>query len=105
MKSESYNPFDIYYLYHSTNRGIGFGNPSLYGSEMVDAAIEKALLSGDYADWKKAEELALEDVPIVWLVTVPQVYFVKKELHIGDTIAPSSYPLSVLNGAQNWRLE
>ena len=105
MKSESYNPFDIYYLYHSTNRGIGFGNPSLYGSEMVDAAIEKALLSGDYADWKKAEELALEDVPIVWLVTVPQVYFVKKELHLGNTIAPSSYPLSVLNGAQNWRLE
>lgn len=105
VKTASYNPYDIFYLYHSTNRGIEYGNPSLYESVLVDDAIEKAFLSGDFADWKKAEELALEDVPIVWLVNVPQVYFVKEGLLLGDDIAPFAYPLSILKGAENWRME
>ena len=104
MKAESYNPFDSYYLYHSNMRGIGLGNPSLYASGRVDDAIDRAFLSGDFADWKKAEELALEDVPIVWLVNVPHVYFVKEGLQLGTYIAPSADPLSVLRGAENWRL-
>ena len=105
LKSEAYNPFDIYYLYHSNNRGIGYGNPSLYASERVDAAIETAFWSGDFADWKKAEELALEDVPVVWLVNIPQVYYVKEGLRLGKNHAPSASPLSILNGAEDWRLE
>ena len=105
IKSDSYNPFDIYYLYHSNNRGVGYGNPSLYASETVDNTIEHAFLSGDFAEWKKAEEIALEDVPIVWLANVSHVYFVKEGLRLGNDMAPSAYPLSVLNGAENWRME
>ncbi|WP_455661638.1 ABC transporter substrate-binding protein [Pradoshia sp.] len=105
IRSESHNPFEAYNLYHSNNRGLGLKNPGLYASAEVDAAIETAFSSGDFADWKKAEELALEDVPIVWLVNIPQVYFVKDGLSLGKNQASSAYPLSILNGAEDWRYE
>lgn len=105
MKVGSPNPFEVYNLYHSENRENRLKNPSLYSSDEVDEAIETAFSSGDFADWKKAEELALEDVPVVWLVNIPQVYFVKEGLRLGGNHAPSQFPLSILNGVEDWRLE
>ncbi|MBQ7233564.1 MAG: ABC transporter substrate-binding protein [Bacillales bacterium] len=97
------NPMELYYLYHSKNIGFDWYNTNAYKNEAVDQALDKALISGDMADWKKAQEPLIEDLPWAWLVNVDHLYFVNEKLSLGNQpIHPHSHALDVLCNLEEW---
>ena len=55
------------------------------------------------ADWKKAQEPLIEDLPWAWLVNVDHLYFVNEKLSLGNQpIHPHSHALDVLCNLEEW---
>lgn len=100
------NPIEANYLYHSSNIGIDWYNANSYSSDKVDAVIEDAMVTGDYKEWQKVQELVAADAPWAWLVNVDHLYFVRKGLNVGkQPIHPHDHALVVLNNIQDWKWE
>lgn len=97
------NPMEVYYLYHSKNIGFDWYNTNSYQNTAVDKALDAALVSGDMADWKKAQEPLTKDLPWAWLVNVNHLYFVNAHLSLGaQPIHPHSHALDVLCNLEEW---
>lgn len=97
------NPMELYYLYHSSNIGFDYYNTNSYKNAEVDQSLEKALISGDMKDWKKAQNPIIQDLPWAWLVNVDHLYFVKEGLSLGQQpIHPHSHALDIMSNLEEW---
>ncbi|MFS0780969.1 ABC transporter substrate-binding protein [Bacillus sp. 1P06AnD] len=97
------NPMELYYLYHSSNIGFDYYNTNSYSNKQVDQMLDRALVSGDMEDWKKAQEPLIKDLPWAWLVNVDHLYFVKDGLSLGDQpIHPHSHALDIMSNLKDW---
>ena len=94
---------EVYYLYHSSNIGFDYYNTNSYKNAEVDQSLEKALISGDMKDWKKAQDPIIQDLPWAWLVNVDHLYFVKEGLSLGQQpIHPHSHALDIMSNLEEW---
>lgn len=112
----SHDPLELYNLYSSATKGIGWYNPGYYGNPVVDAYLEQALSATSVEEslefWKKAQwdgETGLSargDAPWAWLVNLSHTYFVREGLSIGSQpIQPHGHGWPVTDNIVDWRRE
>jgi len=90
----SHDPLEIYNLYNSETRGIGYYNVNYYSNKTVDEYLNKALRATDeeeaYSYWKKAQWdgktgfSSKGDAAWAWLVNLDHLYFINENLEIGE---------------------
>ena len=109
----SYTPLEMYHLYSSDTKGIGYYNANYYGNPIVDEYMEKALNSISqeeaYEYWKLAQWdgetgfSALGDAPWAWLVNLNHYYLVNENLEIGpQKIQPHGHGWPVTDFIEQW---
>ncbi len=109
----SQHPIETYYLYHSSNKGRDFYNPEYYESKAVDLHLEMALAQKDFpsfinfyqkVQWDSQTGVSTKgDIPFIWLVNVDHLYFVNKNLDIGEQkIHPHGHSWPVLANLDKW---
>lgn len=109
----SYNSLEIYNLYHSDNRGIGWVNTGFYSNETVDDYIDQAIKATTQEEanrfWKKAHWdgntgfSSLGDVTWSWLLNVDHIYLVKDGLDIGQQkLQPHAHGFPILDNITEW---
>lgn len=110
----SYSPLEMYNLYSSNTKGIGFYNANYYGNSVVDQYMEQALNSPSqeeaYELWKKAQWdgktgfSALGDAPWAWLVNLSHYYLVNERLDIGEQkVQPHGHGWPITDFIEEWR--
>ena len=110
----SHDPLELYNLYSSTTKGIGWYNTGYYGNPTVDAYMEQALAATSdeeaMAFWQKAQwdgETGLSargDAPWAWLVNLNHTYFVRDGLDIGkQRVHPHGHGWPVTDNILEWR--
>ncbi|MFC7751314.1 ABC transporter substrate-binding protein [Paenibacillus thermoaerophilus] len=110
----SHDPLEMYSLYSSKYRGVGYYNPGYYSNPVVDEWMDKALKARteqealDY--WKKAQwdgktgVAAQGDAPWAWLVNIDHVYLVRDDLDIGQQrIHPHGHGWPVTDNIEQWK--
>ncbi|WP_373892944.1 ABC transporter substrate-binding protein [Virgibacillus natechei] len=113
MGWRSYNPLEMYNLYSSETRGIGYYNVNYYSNPVVDEYMNKALKSTSQEEannyWKKAQWngetgfSAKADAPWAWLVNLDHLYFVHEDLVIGEQkIQPHGHGWPITDFIQQW---
>lgn len=109
----SYNPLEMYNLYSSETRGVGYYNVNYYSNPVVDEYMNKALKSTSQEEannyWKKAQWngetgfSAKGDAPWIWLVNLDHLYFVHEDLVIGEQkIQPHGHGWPITDFIQQW---
>ncbi|WP_068676206.1 ABC transporter substrate-binding protein [Oceanobacillus sp. Castelsardo] len=109
----SHDPLEIYNIYSSKTRGIGFYNTNYYSNEVVDQYMEQALhaTSTEEANeyWKKAQWDGEEgfstigDAPWAWLVNLEHLYLIDENLEIGEQkIQPHGHGWPITDFIEDW---
>lgn len=109
----NHSPIEIYHLYSSNTRGIGYYNANYYGNSTVDEYMNHALraTTQDEANewWKKAQWdgetgfSAKGDAPWVWLVNLDHLYFVNEDLEIGEQkVQPHGHGWPITDFILDW---
>lgn len=109
----SYTPLEMYNLYSSNTKGIGYYNVNHYSNPVVDGYMDKALKSltqkEAYEYWKKAQWdgetgfSAIGDAPWAWLVNLKHFYFVNENLEIGEQkIQPHGHGWPITDSIHQW---
>lgn len=110
----SQDPLEMYHLYSSEARGLGWYNANFYSNETVDRYMEQALRATDEEEaneyWKKAQWdgktgfSAKGDAPWAWLVNLKHVYLVRDGLDIGEQkIQPHKHGWPITDFVEQWR--
>ncbi|HLR63755.1 MAG TPA: ABC transporter substrate-binding protein [Lentibacillus sp.] len=110
----SYNPLEMYNLYSSETRGIGYYNVNYYSNPVVDKYMNQALRATSQEEansyWQKAQWdgetgfSAKGDAPWAWLVNLGHLYFINEDLEIGDQkIQPHGHGWPITDSIQQWR--
>ncbi|RLL42092.1 ABC transporter substrate-binding protein [Oceanobacillus piezotolerans] len=109
----SHNPIELYNVYSSETRGIGYYNSNYYSNEIVDEYMSQALAAKSQEEansyWKKAQWdestgfSARGDAPWAWLVNLKHLYFVNENLEIGaQKVQPHGHGWPITDFIQNW---
>lgn len=109
----SHDPLEIYNLFSSKTRGIGYYNANYYSNETVDEYLDQAMHAISekeaYEYWKKAQWdgetgfSAKGDAPWVWLVNRDHLYFIHEDLEIGEQkIQPHGHGWPVTDFIEQW---
>lgn len=109
----SQDPMEMYHVYSSKFRGVGYYNPNYYSNANVDQWMELALRAGSEEEaavfWQRAQwdgESGLSergDAPWAWLVNIDHLYLVKEQLHIGaQRIHPHGHGWPVTDNITEW---
>lgn len=110
----SLDPLEMYNVYSSSYAGAGYYNPGYYSNETVDYYLDAALESVDieqaYELWKKAQWdgvtglSANGDAPWAWLVNIDHLYFISKQLDIGEQpIHPHGHGWPITSNIEQWK--
>jgi peptide/nickel transport system substrate-binding protein len=110
----SHDPLEMYNLYSSTTKGIGYYNTGYYGNPVVDEYLEKAMAANTEEEaleyWKLAQWdgetglSALGDAPWAWLVNLKHTYFIRDGLNIGkQQVHPHGHGWPVTANISDWR--
>lgn len=104
----SNSPIEVYNLLYST----GWGNFSLYASDVIDEHLKKAISTKDLEESNRefqAAQVGPEGAGIdgaaswVWLANVDHLYFVRDGLHIADQKPhPHGHGWAVVNNVDQW---
>ncbi|CQR47403.1 Oligopeptide-binding protein AppA precursor [Paraliobacillus sp. PM-2] len=109
----SHSPLEMYHLYSSSTKGIGYYNANYYSNANVDNYMNKALRTTSQGEamkwWKKAQWdgetgfSAKGDAPWIWLVNVDHLYFVNEKLDIGkQKIQPHGHGWPITDFISDW---
>lgn len=110
----SYDPLEMYNLYNSETKGIGYYNSNFYGNSVVDDYMKLALEATATEDanlyWQKAQWdgstgfSANGDAPWAWLVNLQHLYFVRVDLEVGrQKIQPHGHGWPLTDSVTKWR--
>lgn len=110
----SHDPLEMYNLYSSETRGIGYYNANFYSNPAVDEYMQQAMTATTPEEankyWQKAQWdgntglSARGDAPWVWLVNVRHLYFVRENLDMGEQkIQPHGHGWPVTDFITDWR--
>ncbi|RKQ33157.1 ABC transporter substrate-binding protein [Oceanobacillus halophilus] len=110
----SHDPLELYNLYSSKTRGIGYYNSNYYSNPTVDEYMNKALHASSEEEainyWKKAQWDGEEgfsakgDAPWAWLVNLEHVYFINDNLEIGEQkIQPHGHGWPITDFIEKWQ--
>jgi peptide/nickel transport system substrate-binding protein len=110
----SHNPLEMYNLYSSKTRGVGWFNTGFYSNAVVDEHLERALATPNekeaLAYWRKAQWdgqtglSARGDAPWAWLVNLNHLYLVRENLDIGrQKIQPHGHGWPITANIAEWR--
>ncbi|MFC4025387.1 ABC transporter substrate-binding protein [Oceanobacillus longus] len=110
----SHDPLEIYNLYSSETRGIGYYNANYYSNPVVDEYLNQAMHATSEEEahkyWKKAQWdgetgfSAQGDAPWAWLVNLNHLYFVNENLEIGEQkIQPHGHGWPITDFIEQWR--
>ncbi|OKL51973.1 hypothetical protein BSZ39_12670 [Bowdeniella nasicola] len=111
-----HHPGQIYTFYSSKAWNVGYNNIAQYGNPKVDEYLEKALhsRSQDEANewWKKAQWdgstgfATSADAPLIWLVSLDHVYYVKNDLDLGtQPLQSHGHEWQLFGNIATWRLK
>lgn len=109
----SKDPINIFYIFDSSNSGMGYYNSGYYQNTKVDDYIDSALKAGSqdeaYEYWKKAQwdgETGFStkgDAPWLWLTRIDHVYRIKQGLNVGNQgIQNPSMGWALLHNVTEW---
>lgn len=109
----SHDPLEIYNLYSSETRGIGYYNANYYENPIVDDYLNKAMRATSEEEaneyWKKAQWdgetgfSSLGDAPWTWLVNLNHLYFVNENLEIGEQkVQPHGHGWPITDFIEQW---
>ncbi|KKE79493.1 ABC transporter substrate-binding protein [Oceanobacillus caeni] len=109
----SHDPLEMYNLYSSKTRGIGYYNTNYYSNEVVDQYMEQALRATSTEEaneyWKKAQWDGKEgfsakgDAPWAWLVNLQHLYLIDENLEIGEQkIQPHGHGWPITDFIEDW---
>ncbi|WP_373895072.1 ABC transporter substrate-binding protein [Virgibacillus sp. CBA3643] len=109
----SHDPLEMYNLYSSETRGIGYYNANYYANETVDDYMNQALSATSLEKaneyWQKAQWdgetgfSAKGDAPWAWLVNLEHLYFVDENLEIGEQkVQPHGHGWPVTDFIEQW---
>ncbi|GAB3045669.1 ABC transporter substrate-binding protein [Virgibacillus ainsalahensis] len=109
----SHDPLEIYNLYSSNTRGIGYYNANYYANSVVDEYLNKALSATSEEEansyWKKAQWdgetgfSARGDAAWAWLVNLEHLYFVHEDLEIGEQkVQPHGHGWPITDFIEQW---
>ncbi|WP_085993473.1 ABC transporter substrate-binding protein [Oceanobacillus senegalensis] len=109
----SHNPLEMYNIYSSSTRGIGYYNSNYYSNPVVDDYMEQALHATTTEEaneyWKKAQWDGEEgfsakgDAPWAWLVNLKHLYFVNENLEIGkQKVQPHGHGWPITDFIEDW---
>lgn len=110
----SQDPLEMYNLYSSKYRGVGYYNTGYYSNKATDDWMERALRATNEEDandnWKKAQwdgktGFSVQgDAPWAWLVNIDHLYLVHDKLDIGNQkIHPHGHGWPVTDNIEQWR--
>ena len=110
----SYDPTEMYHLFHSRVSGEGYFNPGLYKNPAVDAYLDQALAAASTdeaeqfwraAQWDGSTGVAPQgDAPWAWLVNLDHTYLVNQGLDIGTTrVEPHGHGWPITANIVDWR--
>lgn len=110
----SMDPLEMYNLYSSHTKGIGYYNANYYSNPTSDQYMEKALAAKTQEEanmyWKKAQWdgstgfSAKGDAPWAWLVNIQHLYFVREHLDIGkQKIQPHGHGWPITENITDWK--
>lgn len=110
----SHDPLEMYNIYSSKTRGVGWYNPGYYSNPTVDQYLDKALAATSEEEaiewWKKAQWdgrtgfSARGDAPWAWLVNINHLYLVREGLDIGkQKIHPHAHGWPITDNIAEWR--
>ncbi|WPD23340.1 MAG: ABC transporter substrate-binding protein [Candidatus Electrothrix scaldis] len=110
----SYDPTEMYHLYHSEVSGQGYFNAGLYQNPTVDAYLDQALAAATQeeaeqfwraAQWDGNTGLAPQgDAPWAWLVNLDHTYLVSEGLDIGTTrVEPHGHGWPITANIVDWQ--
>jgi len=110
----SHDPLEMYSLYSSQTRGIGWFNPGFYSNAVVDGYMGRALGAASEEEanryWQKAQWdgqtgfSTRGDAAWAWLVNLDHLYFVREGLDLGaQQIQPHGRGWPVTANITAWR--
>ncbi len=110
----SYDPIEMYNLYHSSMAGFSWYNTGFYSNSLVDQYMVQALSATSEEEaniyWKKAQWdgetgfSALGDAPWAWLVNLGHLYLVDENLDIGEhKIQPHGHGWPITDNITEWK--
>jgi peptide/nickel transport system substrate-binding protein len=110
----SYDPIEMFNLYHSSMAGFSWYNTGFYGNPTVDQYMEKALSATSEEEansfWKMAQwdgETGFSgkaDAPWAWLVNLGHLYLVDEKLDIGEhKIQPHGHGWPITDNIAEWK--
>jgi peptide/nickel transport system substrate-binding protein len=109
----SYDPTEMYHLYHSQVAGQGYFNPGLYRNTTVDTYLEQALAAASPQEaaqfwqavqWDGSTGVGPQgDAPWAWLVNLDHTYLVNQDLDIGTTrVEPHGHGWPITANITDW---
>lgn len=109
----SHDPLEMYNLYSSETRGIGYYNVNYYANPTVDEYMNQALSATSLEEaneyWQKAQWdgetgfSAKGDAPWAWLVNLEHLYFIDEDLEIGEQkVQPHGHGWPVTDFIEQW---
>ncbi|RDW15025.1 ABC transporter substrate-binding protein [Oceanobacillus chungangensis] len=109
----SHDPIEMYNLYSSETRVIGYYNANYYANDVVDEYMNQALHATTEEEansyWQKAQWdgetgfSAQGDAPWAWLVNIQHLYFVNEDLEIGkQKLQPHGHGWPVTDFIEQW---
>lgn len=110
----SYDPIEMFNLYHSSMAGFSWYNTGFYSNPKVDQYMEMALSATSEEEansyWKQAQwdgETGFSgkaDAPWAWLVNLGHLYLVDENLDIGrQKIQPHGHGWPVTDNIAEWK--
>jgi len=110
----SHDAQEMYNLYSSNTRGVGWFNAGFYSNTVVDGYLSKALAASSEEDanryWRKAQWdgetgfSARGDAAWAWLVNLDHLFFVRENLDLGQQrIQPHGHGWPVTANITKWR--
>ncbi len=101
------SPLEMFNLYYSAGKHVGYNDVNGYENKSVDAHMEAALAAttaeAANAEWKAAQEGVIADIPWIWLVNVDHLYLVRDGLDIGDQpLHPHGHGWPILTNIDEW---
>ena len=110
----SYDPIEMFNLYHSSMAGFSWYNTGFYNNAAVDEYMELALSATSEEEansyWKKAQwdgETGFSgkaDAPWVWLVNLGHLYLVDENLDIGkQKVQPHGHGWPFTDNIAEWK--
>lgn len=105
----SHDPTEMYNLYHSSEAGLEYNNPTFYSDPEVDAHLDAAVAATDPEvandEWRAAQAASSggADAPWVWLTNLEHTYYATDCLDLGTPqVEPHGHGWPITAGITSW---